>query len=122
MTTTTTTAAAAIMSIIINNKENGHDKNIIATTTVVTMNNHHLLILCKSELEDIGHINFSMLWACCTRGTTHPPIMFTWKIMGAKGLAIGVLERVALFRMAASRPPMASTLPAGTACVCCHAL
>ena len=39
----------------------------------------------------------------------------TWKIIGAKGRAMGVSERVALFKMAASRPPRASTLPAGTA-------
>jgi len=41
-----------------------------------------------------------------------------WNTMGARGRARGVLERVALLRMAASMPPMASTLPAGTLCVC----
>ena len=40
----------------------------------------------------------------------------TWKVMGANGRASGVLDRVALFKMAESRPPMASTLPAGTLC------
>jgi len=40
-----------------------------------------------------------------------------WKVIGARGRARGVLDRVALLRMAASSPPMASTLPAGTACV-----
>lgn len=38
----------------------------------------------------------------------------TWNSMGARGRAAGLSARVADFRMAVPRPPMASTLPAGT--------
>ena len=40
----------------------------------------------------------------------------TWNSIGARGQAAGEVHSVALFRMAVSKPPMASTLPAGTSC------
>lgn len=40
----------------------------------------------------------------------------TWKSIGARGLATGVELSVADFRMAVSKPPMATTFPA---CACC---
>lgn len=47
---------------------------------------------------------------------SHMRCIGTWNSMGARGRAAGLSARVADFRMAVPRPPMASTLPAGTTC------
>lgn len=46
----------------------------------------------------------------------------TWNSMGAMGVAAVVDARVALFRMCASRPPIATTLPAETLLSCSRPL
>jgi len=51
-------------------------------------------------------------WPSCQKTAQR----ITWNSMGASGQAAGELHSVALFRMAVSKPPIASTLPAGTSC------